>query len=297
MYILNLIRWKNLLILIFSALLIRFSLLPGFGVDLELSLFHYSLVILAVVCFGAGGNIINDFFDITTDSINKPQRLVVDKLISREKTLGLYGMTNLLGLASLLYLLINQAFESHLLVFYILLASPLALAAYSIWLKKKAIIGNILVSLLVGLSIYCLGTILIEKSQHPVVFFTIIVYSVLTFLINLSREMVKDIEDIKGDYFCGMSTLPILIGKRRTNYIVFSIIILSVFILLSILLTYFLSLNLVMFYMFTFVILPLILISKRTLSAKSEKDYKDISSHLKLVFLTGLCSMITFLFI
>ena len=64
MYILNLIRWKNSLILIFSALLIRISLLPGFGVDPELSLFHHSLLTLAVVCIGAGGNMINDFFDI-----------------------------------------------------------------------------------------------------------------------------------------------------------------------------------------------------------------------------------------
>jgi len=297
MYILSLIRWKNLLILIFSALLIRFSLLPGFGVDPELSLFHYSLVILAVVCFGAGGNIINDFFDIATDSINRADKLLVDKHISRQKTLFLYGLLNLLGLASIFYLFLGLAYEDFALEFYILVCSPLLLASYSIWLKRKALLGNILVSVLVGLSFFCLGSVLVDHANDPVAFFAVCVYAVLAFLVNLCREVVKDAEDIRGDYYCNMTTLPILIGKKRTNYIAFGLINLTILFTMSIVLTYFLNLNAFIFYVFSLVIIPLILISRKILTAKTQKDYKRISFHLKLVFLSGIGSMLTFLFL
>jgi 4-hydroxybenzoate polyprenyltransferase len=222
---------------------------------------------------------------------------LVDKRISREKTLLLYGLSNALGLACIFYLFLILDYEDIALVFYILVFSPLVLATYSIWLKRKALIGNVVVSVLVGLSFYCLGSVLIDQYNHPVVFFTLGFYAVLAFLINLSRELVKDAEDIQGDYYCQMSTLPILIGKKRTNYLVFGLINLTVLFLMSVILTYFINIKVFIFYIFSLVIIPLILISRKLLSAKSEKDYKRISFHLKLVFLSGICSMLTFLMI
>lgn len=295
MHILDLIRWKNLLILIFSAALIRFALVPSFGTAVQIDLLNYVLLTLSILCIAAGGNIINDFFDVTTDSINRPYRLLVDKIISRKQVLQLYLLINSLGLGIAFYLFLTLDFETIVVIFYILILAPLLLAAYSIWLKRIAIVGNILVSLLVGLSIYCLGTVLIDENQSPVVFFTITCYAFLAFLLNLSRELVKDIEDIKGDYFCNMKTLPILIGKKRSNYFIFGLLTFIILVLLSIVLIYFLNLNVLLFYVFTFIILPLLLISKKVLGATSDKDYRTISFHLKLVFLTGICSMLTFL--
>ena len=295
MHILNLIRWKNLLLLIFTAGLIRFALVPGFGIPIELNLFHYSLLALSIVLVASGGNIINDFFDVTTDSINKPDRLIIDQLIPRKQALRLYFILNVFGLGIAFYLFIIQPFEQIWLVFYIIIFSPLALAAYSIWLKRIAILGNLLVSLLVGLSLFCLGIALVDESNHPVAFFTLVVYSLLAFLLNFCRELIKDIEDVRGDYFCHMKTLPILIGKKRSNYVIFGMLSFTILVLLSIVLAYFLNLNILIFYVFTLIILPLILISKKTLEAESAKDYRKISFNLKLVFLTGLCSMLTFL--
>ncbi|MFO7744657.1 MAG: prenyltransferase, partial [Psychroflexus sp.] len=65
MHILNLIRWKNLLILIFSAILIRFALVTGFETRVQMDFVHYSVLVFSILCIAAGGNIINDFFDIT----------------------------------------------------------------------------------------------------------------------------------------------------------------------------------------------------------------------------------------
>lgn len=295
MHILNLVRWKNLIILIFSAVLIRFSLVPRFGTVVQMDLLSYSLLVFSIVFITAGGNIINNFFDLTTDSINKPQKILIDKFLIKTQILKLYFVFNFLGLGLAFYLFLSQPFKQFGFIFYIIVCTPLLLLAYSIWLKQIALVGNILLSILVGLSLFCLGTALINKEQSPVVFFSIGVYSFLAFLLNLSREMIKDILSIRGDYFCKMRTLPILIGKKRTNYFIFGLLTLTILVLLSIVLMYFLNLNVLIFYVFTLIILPLVLISKQVLEASTEKDYNNISFHLKLVFLTGICSMLTFL--
>lgn len=295
MHILNLIRSKNLIVLIFTAALIRFSLVPSFGTVVQMDLLPYIFLVFSIVFVTAGGNILNNFFDLTTDSINKPQKHLIDKILTKNQILKLYFVFNLFGLGLAFYLFLTQPFEQFALIFYIIVCAPLLLAAYSIWLKRVAVVGNILLSILVGLSIYCLGTALVDEAQNPVMYFTISVYSFLAFLLNLSRELIKDIQDIKGDYFCKIMTLPILIGKKRTNYFIFGLLTFTILVLLSIVLSYFLNLNVLIFYVFTLIILPLVLISKKVLEAKSDKDYKKISFHLKLVFLSGICSMLTFL--
>lgn len=284
-----------MLILMFLAALIRLALVPGFDASIEIDLLHYTLLVFSIVFIAAGGYIINDFFDVTTDSINKPNRLIIDNHITRQQALKLYSIVNLIGIGIAFYLFLAIPVEQIGLIFYIIVFSPLALVAYSIWLKRLAILGNVLISLLTGLSIFCLGTALIDEQQDPVVFFTITVYGFLAFLLNLCRELIKDIEDIKGDHFCRMKTLPILIGKKRSNYFIFGLLTFTILILLSLVLAYFLNLNVLIFYAFTLIILPLILISRKVLEASSEKDYKTISFHLKLVFLSGICSMLTFL--
>lgn len=284
-----------MLILMFLAALIRLALVPGFDASIEIDLLHYTLLVFSIVFIAAGGYIINDFFDVTTDSINKPNRLIIDNHITRQQALKLYSIVNLTGIGIAFYLFLAIPVEQIRLIFYIIVFSPLALVVYSIWLKRLAILGNVLISLLTGLSIFCLGTALIDEQQDPVVFFTITVYGFLAFLLNLCRELIKDIEDIKGDHFCRMKTLPILIGKKRSNYFIFGLLTFTILILLSLVLAYFLNLNVLIFYAFTLIILPLILISRKVLEASSEKDYKTISFHLKLVFLSGICSMLTFL--
>lgn len=295
MHILNLIRWKNLSILICSALLIRFALIPGFEIVPEVGIMQYLILLVSILNFTAGGYIINDVFDVTTDSINKPDRLIIDKFITRAKALALYVIFNLIGLGTAFYLFLKLPFQDIGLIFYILIFSPLALASYSIWLKRKAIIGNLLVSCLVGLSLFCLGSILINEERYPVVYFTMGMYTILAFLLNLCRELVKDIEDIRGDYYCQMTTLPILIGRKRTNYIIFGLLIGIILILLTLVLSYFLHWNVLIFYVFSLIILPLILISKQILGAHSDEDYTTISRYIKLIFLTGISSMLTFL--
>jgi 4-hydroxybenzoate polyprenyltransferase len=295
MAFLNLIRWKNLAMIVFTAMVIRFALLPGFGQNPEVGLFTYLLLVLSVVCIAAAGNIINDIFDVTTDSINRPNKLIIDQVIKRKIAFKLYFGLNVLGLFTILFILLSHPSESLWIVFSICVLSPIALAVYSIWLKRVALAGNILISILVGASIFCFGIVLIDSDQNPVLYFIILAYALLAFSLNLSRELIKDIEDLRGDYYCKMKTLPILIGKKRSNHMIFGLLTFTILILLTLLLNYFLSFNVFIFYVFAFVLIPLILISKQILKAKNQKDYTSISFHLKLVLLVGICSMFTFL--
>ncbi|MBQ0741199.1 prenyltransferase, partial [Aquimarina celericrescens] len=78
-----------------------------------------------------------------------------------------------------------------------------------------------------------MGIALVDEANHPVAFFTLVVYSLLAFLLNFCRELIKDIEDVRGDYFCHMKTLPILIGKKRSNYVIFGMLSFTILVLLS----------------------------------------------------------------
>jgi 4-hydroxybenzoate polyprenyltransferase len=295
MAFLNLIRWKNLTLIIFMGMTIRYALLPGFGQNPSIGLLYYLLLILSITCIAAAGNIINAIFNVTTDSINRPSKIIIDRVIKRKIAFKLYFGLNALGLFTMLLILFSNPSVSLWIVFGICVLSSLALAIYSIWLRKVALLGNILISIIVGASFFCFGLALVDSDQSPVLYFTILMYALVGFSLNLSRELIKNIEDLRGDYYCKMKTLPILIGRKRSKHLIFGLLTSTILILLIILLNYFLSLNVFIFYVFAFVLIPLILISKQILKAKNQKDYTSISFHLKLVFLIGISSMFTFL--
>jgi len=84
MAFLNLIRWKNLTLIIFMGMTTRYALLPGFGQNPSIGLLYYLLLILSIICIAAAGNIINAIFNVTTDSINRPSKIIIDRVIKRK---------------------------------------------------------------------------------------------------------------------------------------------------------------------------------------------------------------------
>ena len=95
----KLIRWKNLLLIIYTYLLIKFLFFPSFSIETALSLFQFSLLLLSIVLISAAGYIINDIEDVISDKINKPKKLIVSKVITKEKAIHWYKITNTLGIA------------------------------------------------------------------------------------------------------------------------------------------------------------------------------------------------------
>ncbi|MBT8259680.1 MAG: UbiA family prenyltransferase, partial [Bacteroidia bacterium] len=94
---LNLIRWQNLVLIILVQVLIKYALLNVFNVAAKLDTLHFILLVLATVCIAASGNIINDIYDVETDTINKPKMVIVGKSISEKMAFNWFICLSVLG--------------------------------------------------------------------------------------------------------------------------------------------------------------------------------------------------------
>lgn len=303
-HFLNLIRWKNLLIIALMQYLVKYALLLPFreshGILISLSDFNFFLLVLATVCIAAGGYAINDVYDIETDKINKPEKLIVNKHITEKNATNLFMALNIIGVGLGFYLANGIGKSGFFAIFFI--ASAL-LYIYSSSLKQIAVVGNIVVSIVVALSILLVGifelvpAINLNNKAVQMTFLNIIRdYAIFAFLVNLIREMVKDLEDIDGDKEADIQTLPVILGKERTNKIVFILSLIPILSITYYVITYLFKQQIVVGYFLILVIAPLIYVSIKLFSAKQKTQYKHISLILKLVMLTGMLSLLLYNF-
>ncbi|MFP4846139.1 geranylgeranylglycerol-phosphate geranylgeranyltransferase [Winogradskyella sp. PE311] len=302
---LNLIRWQNLIMIALTQYLIKYALLLPFfdshGVITTLKPLGFAILVIATVFIAAGGYVINDIYDTETDSINKPNKVIVGKYISEKNALTLFIILNVVGVG-LGYYLSNGIGKSGFFVIFIIASALLYI--YSSYLKQMLLIGNLVISLVVALSIVIVGVFEllpamteVNKAAQVAFFEIILDYAIFAFMINFIRELVKDIEDIDGDYKVGMKTLPIVIGRERANKVVFALSLIALFAVV-----YYVVVNLfkqieVVSYFLVLVIAPLIYVSIKLFSAEKQSHYKHISLVIKLVMLTGISSMILYQFI
>ncbi len=152
--ILNLIRWKNLLMIALVQLLIKYALLEPFGVHTSLNTLGILLLILATTCIAAAGNIINDIYDVETDFINKPNKLIVGKSVSEKTAYNLFIIFNVIGVGVGFYLS-NYVGKSAFFSIFVIVSALLYI--YASYLKQMLLIGNIVISILVALSLIVVG--------------------------------------------------------------------------------------------------------------------------------------------
>lgn len=190
------------------------------------------LLVSSTILIGAGGNIINDYFDVRADRVNKPNKVIIGKHVKRRWAIVSHWMFN--SIAFLIALYLGWKYQS--IWFPIVhITSISILWWYSTYLKKKALIGNLFVSLLTGLVIllswyfmelqFVNGDYLqskwsfmttLDMEYSEVLYF----YILIAVILNMAREIVKDIEDVPGDQKIGARTLPMLIGDRKSLYVV-----------------------------------------------------------------------------
>ena len=158
MAFLNLIRWKNLLIIALVQLLIKYTLLEPFieitGLSTTLKPIGFITLVLATLCIAAAGYIINDIYDTTADSINRPEKLIVGISISEKVATRWFIALNVIGVG-LGYLISSQIGKSDFFAIFIIISGMLYL--YSAYLKQYLFIGNIVISAFVALSILLVG--------------------------------------------------------------------------------------------------------------------------------------------
>ncbi|QVY66527.1 geranylgeranylglycerol-phosphate geranylgeranyltransferase [Polaribacter sp. Q13] len=275
---------------------------------LGITLTHYQFTLLAfsILLITAGGYIINDIFDIDADKINKPLKVIIGASISKKKAWILYYATSILGL--LLGSYVSFTTENSAYSFFFL-GTILSLFLYSKYLKKTLLIGNLIVSVLLGLVIFI--TVLFNEPKANssnllevfsnlgtgvrllLIMITYIVFSILT---NLIREIIKDIEDINGDLKIKAKTLPILFGRKRASKVAFFFSA-GLLVFLLIVLQSLTNEFVLLIYGIVCILLPLLYFMYKLWIAETKKEFSKLSTLMKIIMLFGIVSMLLFRFI
>lgn len=299
---LRLIRWPNLVFIILTQFLFYTCIIKAFTVSQEpvISPLYFWLICAASVLIAAAGYIINDYFDINIDRINKPGKMVVDQLISRRWAILLHFLLSFAGLVITAFIAWKTG---SLLLIAFNTACVALLWFYSTTLKQKVLVGNIAISILTAWVIGVLYLLLashhklgvVNKAELLIIYKFASLYAGFAFMISVVREVVKDIEDIEGDMKHGCTTMPIVWGIPVAK--VFTAVWLMVIIgLLIVLMVYASGLGwyIASAYCGVFIIVPLTWVGIKLYKAKTVKEYHRISSVIKLIMFTGIISMLFF---
>lgn len=296
MNFLKLIRYPNLLLLAFMQLIFRYGFLKLQNIPLALNDWQYGLLVLSTVLIAAGGYVINNIFDQDTDNDNKPNNVIVGKSISETNAYSIYVALNITGV-SIGFYLSNVIAKPGFAALFILIAATLYF--YAINWKQMLLIGNFIVALLLSFSVIIIGIFdlfpVVNQSNQPLManlFSILIDYAVFAFMINFIREIVKDLEDVNGDYNQGMRTLPITLGISRTAKVVSILSFIPVGAILLYINNYLMPLLFVTIYMLLFVVGPLLYFSIKIWSASSQKEFHVLSLLLKWILLFGILSIL-----
>ena len=253
--ILKLTRPLNLLIIALTMWLMRYYVLRPMvavnGFELQFSNFNFLLLVLSTVLIAAAGNVINDYFDQRTDRVNKPKDIIVGVHVTRRVAMAVHQIFNLIGLALAVWVAWRIGmWKLSILSFF----AAGSLWFYSVQFKRDLIIGNVIVAFLAGLVPLIVGIyeipLLIKTYGNEVVQFYaqnvpdgnpsdyfrfmlyfIMGYAAFAFILNLIREIQKDMADIKGDIRIKARTIPIVYGLKKAKYVTAGLIIFTMVLL------------------------------------------------------------------
>lgn len=275
---LRLIRFPNLLIIVATQYMVRIFLIgPQYEWRSHLLSQNGFLLSLSTLLVAAAGYIINDYYDIKIDIINKPKRVVIGRMISRRKALVAHALLSIVGIG-IGFFLSKQAGLINLVAVFLLWL-------YSNQLKRLPFVGNLSVAVLTALSLWIM---VVYYPQNKLYVFT---FAAFAFFITLIREIIKDIEDVRGDVQFGCLTLPILWGIRRTKTVLYLLILLLVLVLFTF--SSYLQLDYLMISYFAIAIgLPVGWLIWRLFWADTRKDFVYLSFLCKIIILIGVLSML-----
>jgi len=296
---LKLIRIENLLIIALTQCCIQYFVLKDFLEYTKFTPFLFFISILSTTLIAAAGYIINDYFDVKTDKINRPETVVLDVTIKRRMAMLLHIVFNAIGLILGLYLAL-KCHNVKLVTFQLL--SIILLWFYSTHFKKQLLVGNLVVSTLTATipllplvyDFYFtpeINPFIIEyiKTIMKSLVYVVVGYSLFAFLTSFAREVIKDMEDYKGDVQTGCKTMPIVWGMVTSKVVTFFVVSITIGFLLLACLHFFKKQDfLPLYYIVGLIILPLIIIVLLTVTAKTSKDFKMASLLLKFVMLFGI---------
>lgn len=242
-------------------------------------------LILGTAACASFGYWINDYLDITIDVVNK-------KSGSR-----IAGINSYLVYVHLLLFISIAMWSGRMLGVWFLslfIITLLALSIYSFWLKKQPLIGNLLIAALHFFSLYS-----VYKLFPQLDIILVLHFSILAAFVTLAREIVKDLEDVKGDQLNGANTLPVAIGLKGTNILAYTVLLFTLsfgFVSYYVQRDYFSGKLLWLYYAYAalFIVVPLFKIAIDVRFASGKAEYSRLSSWLKYVIFVGILSILFF---
>lgn len=305
---LKLIRFQNLLIIAATQYMMRFFIVEPIlavnGFVPQLDHLHFFLLVFSSMSITAAGYVINDYFDMKTDLLNRPATVIVGRKISRRWAMITHILLNAIGILTGVYLAWYIGILS-LGIAYLLAAGILWF--YSTTYKRQFLVGNLIVAVFTAVVPFVVvifeipllnkayGEILIANDMN---FNNILAwvggFSFFAFLSTLIREIIKDIEDFEGDSAYGRSTMPVLLGIRFTKVVVVTLILAVIASLIYVYARFLYhtpggKVDLITLVWFSlFLILPFLYVLYRLVTARAKKDYHVCSNITKMIMLAGI---------
>ncbi|WP_192823151.1 geranylgeranylglycerol-phosphate geranylgeranyltransferase [Rufibacter sp. LB8] len=274
---LTLIRFPNLLIMLLAQLLVRKYLVFPERTWAEALTWPFLVLALATLCIGAAGYIINDYYDLKIDRINKPDRVVLGKGLTRRKAIMVHFYLSATGVALGTLLGVRVA--------VVLFGVAMLLWGYSAQFKKRPLVGNLTIALLSGVMVLVVP---LQAGEPSVAAWA---YGVFAFLISLIREIIKDMEDVEGDASFRCRTLPIVLGLPKTKWVLYPL--LALFLLYTLVVMWAKAEQpLFLMYLGIGVVLPTLLLTRQLYYADRKLEYAQLSWFCKGIMLVGVCSML-----
>jgi len=294
-------------------IVIKYSLVNIFIDDFCLNNINFIILIIITLLISASGYIINDVYDVDTDKINKKRRRVINVTISKRNAMRWYYAFNAISLILALKLCIYINYPILIIVF---IFSIISLWLYSKKYKKSLLIGNLQISFLSSLCI--INIILFDMMPNGInintgegmIFRIVLYYAIFASILTLIREIIKDIEDYKGDKLTNSNTFCIKYGinKAKTLSLVLETLIIGMISLFqyfqySIFFSKFeynISLwgvNTVAILFTIFIQILMILLLYNTYHARNERDFNICSRLCKIIMFVGITSIPVFTYI
>ncbi|MBR5603116.1 MAG: geranylgeranylglycerol-phosphate geranylgeranyltransferase [Bacteroidales bacterium] len=304
----KLVRWPNLLMIAIMMLLVYYCLMSPLSASGIMGIIPsppaFLLLLVSMIFIVAGGYVINDYYDIEIDRLNKPDKLIVGNIFSDKEAKFYYRFLTFIGLLSGLASSVMVLKTHFLTLFAILLLLCGVLHSYSSTYKKKFLAGNVIVSLSVAFAVFLPWLFeILYLSYNELMMFVgmeimmkvlplVLVYTAFAFLSTLMREIVKDAEDLKGDAVTNCRTVPVVCGMKATKLIICAMASL----LYAVLIYFHIMLNQMESNVAMCVLVMadcILLVSVVNLiKAKECSDFHNVSTYLKLFMLIGILTMV-----
>jgi len=300
------IRLPNLVIVVLIEFLLRYSILkPILFSDTSeymTSLPEFIIFVITTLLLAIGGYVINDYFDIKIDQVNRPDQIVVSRIVAPRTAMKIHLAVNIVAVILGFYL----AYRIHSIWFGLLFpCGAFFFWFYSARWKQLLIWKNLIVAFISALLIMLV--LLFEFFHlrlHPEyfsevigklngVFLIFLGYAGFAFLVSLFREVIKDIEDLQGDEQYGTRSLPSVFGIKWSKSVVIGLIFSTMFLLgYCQVVLYRFGLEMLFWYFMIAVQMPAISLIIVIVRAGKKQDFQLASGLAKLIMLTGILSMV-----